>query len=295
MSKIAGVFGAFVLGIPLLLAPLTTGGVKEATVYAAEPRQDPTPPAPVPPPQPPVRIPVEPTPPPPPTPLPSATTPLNGEEIYVIDADVPCIVLTSPSTTLKMTTDTGPMKIRGKFVEGGGKCETRTFNGKYLYLLEAASATSSGTVDLIIIPSGAKGNGDVIRRTLVVNGGSTPPNPPNPPAPTDPLTIALQAAYTADTGADKAASLSFLQLIYAGLATKAPTLGIKINQDLFNALKAAIDTPSVGLTATQLVGVRKLLATELTNTFSSSPSAPVDATKLVTELTKISQALAKVK
>src|SRR5579872_3973338 len=133
----------------------------------------------------PIRLPVTPAPSPP---VPSAITSLAGDQLYVIDSDVPCIVLASPSGIVSVAEDSGPVKIRGKFVDGPGKAESRNFKGKTIYTIEAVA---SGRVELLIVPTGGVAT-DVIRRTLDVSTGQGPIPPPNPapdPSPT-PITPA---------------------------------------------------------------------------------------------------------
>lgn len=115
---------------------------------------------------------------------------LSAETLYVIDADVPVRVLTSPAGFVRVVKEQGPIRIRGKFVDGSGKPETRTYAGKWVYFIEP---TQTGRVELLIVPTeGAKADdSDVIRRTLDVDAGEGPRPPPGPepkPPPTpDPV------------------------------------------------------------------------------------------------------------
>jgi hypothetical protein len=150
----------------------------------------------------PIRLPV--TPAPAPTPAPSAVTSLTADQLYVIDADVSCIVLTSPTGIVSVTEDGGPVKIRGKFVDGTGKAESRNYKGKAVYTVEAVA---SGRVELLIVPVGGAA-GDVIRRTLDVTAGQGPQPPPKPtptpdPAPTP---VALWGFVIVEETADAVAA-----------------------------------------------------------------------------------------
>lgn len=116
---------------------------------------------------------------------------LSADTLYVIDADVPVRVLTSPAGFVRVVKEQGPIRIRGKFVDGGSKPETRTYAGKWVYFIEPAQ---TGRVELLIVPTeGAKpDDSDVIRRTLDVDAGEgpRPPPDPKPPVPPDPVSPA---------------------------------------------------------------------------------------------------------
>jgi hypothetical protein len=132
----------------------------------------------------PIRLPVLPAPMPPPPPAPIAVAALASDQLYVIDSDVPCIVLASPAGVVAVSEDSGPIKMRGKFVDGKGSEESRTYTGKAVYTIQA---TGNGRVELLIVPVGG-GKDAVIRRTLDVGQSAPPvPVPPSPgpkPAPT---------------------------------------------------------------------------------------------------------------
>jgi hypothetical protein len=155
---------------------------------------DPTPP-PVP-----IRLPAAPVVPTPPAPVPSPLTPtvLTADLLYVIDSDVACLIRTSPAGLVDVASDTGPIKIRGKFVDGTpGKSETRTYSGKFVYTLTAAA---TGKCELLIFPVGATKDSDIISRLLDCQLAPLPPpvppippTPPTPPDPPDPFEAAAPA------------------------------------------------------------------------------------------------------
>ncbi len=128
--------------------------------------------------------PILPTPPVPPLPPAPATTKLLASELYVIRHTAPCIVLASPQGFVRITPDTGPLKIRGLFVGGGGVMETKLFSEKYLYFVEAVA---TGRAELFVIPQGGTDK-DVLRVTLDAIVGPVPPDPkpPVPPGPDPP-------------------------------------------------------------------------------------------------------------
>lgn len=125
--------------------------------------------------------PVVPTPMPAP-PGPDAAVRLDRDTLFVIDADNPVLVLASPKGVVRVTEEAGPLKIRGKFVDGPGQTETRTFKGKAVFVVEAAV---TGRCEILVVPAGAKAD-QVIRRTLQVEAGEGPQPPPKPDPKVDP-------------------------------------------------------------------------------------------------------------
>jgi hypothetical protein len=152
----------------------------------------------------PIRLPITPAPAPTPAPTPGAATSLAADQLYVIDSDIPCIVLTSPTGIVLVTEDSGPVKIRGKFVDGTGKAESRSYKGKAVYTVEAIA---SGRVELLIVPIGGA-VGDVIRRTLDVTVGQGPQPPPKPTPTPDPapMPVALWGFVIIEETADAVAA-----------------------------------------------------------------------------------------
>lgn len=98
---------------------------------------------------------------------------------------------------MDVASDTGPIKIRGKFVDGTGKSETRLYSGKHVYTLTAAG---TGKAELLIFPIGATKDSDIISRLLDCQLAPipppippVPPDPPQPPDPPDPFEGAAPA------------------------------------------------------------------------------------------------------
>lgn len=119
-------------------------------------------------------------------------TRLNGDEIYVVDSDTPCIVLVSPAGVVAVSEESGPIRIRGKFVGGTGQVESKTFRGKQVFLIEGGILP--GKVEVLVIPQGATKATDIIRRTLSVNEGKGPRPPPVPDTPADVVKASKVAA-----------------------------------------------------------------------------------------------------
>jgi hypothetical protein len=136
---------------------------------------------------PPIRLPmtpVAPVVPPAPPPAPVAdVSKLAADQWYVIDSDVPVIVLASPAGLVRVTEEAGPVRIKGRFADGAGKVETRDYKGKHVVTVEAVA---TGRVEIIVVPVGAQKAADVIRRTLDVYTGLPPPLPDDPPKPVEP-------------------------------------------------------------------------------------------------------------
>jgi len=116
---------------------------------------------------------------------PVAVTSLSEDTWYVVESNVPLIVLHSPSGHVSVQPDQGPIKVRGKFVDGTGKTETRTFTSQHLYFINAVKA---GKIELLIVPQSVQDEKEIIRQPLTVMGISPipPPDPQPGPGPTPP-------------------------------------------------------------------------------------------------------------
>jgi outer membrane biosynthesis protein TonB len=85
-----------------------------------------------------------------------------------------------PEGLVEIDSDDGarPMKVKGKFADGTGKVETRTFTSKHLYFVNAVKA---GQMEMLIIPEGAISKTQSQRHKIVVMGqGPIPPPDPDP-------------------------------------------------------------------------------------------------------------------
>jgi hypothetical protein len=111
---------------------------------------------------------------------------LSPDLLFVIDSDVPVLVLDSPRGLVRLSREAGPLRVRGRFVDRPEVIETRTFAGKHVTLVEPLA---TGRVELLILPTGATSEDLVIRRTLEIVGGDAPRPPPvpvPPPVPPEP-------------------------------------------------------------------------------------------------------------
>lgn len=103
---------------------------------------------------------------------------LSEDTWYVIESPFPLIVLASPPGLVGVSHEDGPVKVRGKFVDGTGRTETRTFKSPHVYSINALQA---GTVELLIVPVGVTQESEVLRQSLKVLGET--PRPPPVPVP----------------------------------------------------------------------------------------------------------------
>lgn len=146
---------------------------------------------------------------------------LTPETLYVLDSDVPLIVLSSPPGLVRVTAEEGPLRIRGVFVDAKfpGRVESRTYRGKHIYTVDATD--KNGPCELLVIPVGVKSESEVIRRPLIVGNGVRPspnpnpqpqpppapsPNPPEPPIDNSPAKlVVLIVEETAESAANRGA------------------------------------------------------------------------------------------
>jgi len=103
---------------------------------------------------------------------------LSEDTWYVVESSVPLIVIHSPTGFVSVQPEQGPVKVRGKFADGTGKTETRTFNSKYLYFI---NAIKTGKIELLVVPVGLQTEQEILRQPLMIMGQE--PNPPPDPTP----------------------------------------------------------------------------------------------------------------
>lgn len=117
-----------------------------------------------------------------PTPVTGAT--LTPDINYIIESEVDGVVLARPIGLVKITKETGPLRIRGRFIDSpaNGKIETRTYKGPNIFIVDAIG---TGTVDLSFIPFGFKSEADISSRIVPCVTDGVTPNP-KPPPDTDP-------------------------------------------------------------------------------------------------------------
>lgn len=115
---------------------------------------------------------------------PTFVSELSSDQWLVIEAEEKVCVTSSPLGFVSIQPEEGPVKVRGKFADGTGQIETRTFNSKYLYFI---NAVKKGTIEILIFsPNEMTEEKDIQRYTLHVMGVTPipPPGPePEPPGP----------------------------------------------------------------------------------------------------------------
>jgi hypothetical protein len=114
---------------------------------------------------------------------------LNEETWLVIESPGPLMIFDFPEGLVEIDSDDGarPMKVKGKFADGTGKVETRTFTSKHLYFV---NAVKSGQMEMLIIPEGAISKTQSQRHKIVVMGqGPIPPPDPDPIPDPDPVPV----------------------------------------------------------------------------------------------------------
>lgn len=142
---------------------------------------------------PPFRLPNAPMETPRPMPAPAAgPVKIAPDVYYVIDSDVPLLVLSSPKEAVTVVAEEGPIRLRGKFADGNGGIETRTYKGKHVYSVEATGHAKA--CELLVIPVGTAAETGVARVQLVITDPQCPQPPPPgskpDPKPEDPKPIA---------------------------------------------------------------------------------------------------------
>jgi hypothetical protein len=131
-----------------------------------------------------------PLPPPSPVPMPApapagSVINLTPDLFYVFSAaDADLVAL--PAGLVTVSKVAGPVTYKGRFANGTGAVETRTFPGPFVYSVDALPE-AKGRVHLTLV-LGVRKVGDPIATTCVdVNGGQAPQPPPVPPKPVDPV------------------------------------------------------------------------------------------------------------
>ena len=105
---------------------------------------------------------------------------IKSGQWYVVASDTEFFLLASPAGIVNITSESGPIKLRGTFVDGTGKVETRSYPQKFLAIVDAIDG-KTGRVELIAVPKAVAAESDITRRLIEVGNGPRPP-----PGPVDP-------------------------------------------------------------------------------------------------------------
>ncbi len=201
----------------------------------------------------------------PPTPAPSGTVlNLAADSLYIVNSTKDGALRIHPAGLVTISKETGPLTIKGKFADGGGKSETRKYAGPFVFIVEPV-AGAKGRIELDFIPYKFEKDAEISTATVDVNGGQAPQPPPVDPvtpvvpvAPIDPLTTALQTAYN---GERDAAKLKILTDIMAGVVSAAKASGaVTTTKQLQDKVHQATDL-AVGVG--QLPATRKAIGAYL--------------------------------
>lgn len=174
---------------------------------------------------------------------------------YVYDTEVAAINLVSPGGLIKVDRQNGPITLYGTFVGStAGEPEMKSFAGKFVYIVTAVKG-KAGATDLFAIPTGVKDESEIVKVGFNVGSGPAPPVVPEKSQ----FVKDLQAAYTADASATKAADLAGLIDVYThgrdSAVGAAATWG-----DLFEKLALKAGEKKVG---GKVMGVQKVIQEEI--------------------------------
>jgi hypothetical protein len=229
-------------------------------------------------------------------PQPPTPTVLTPNLIYMIGFTKPLIIRSAPDGIVSVTTDTGPLRVRGDFANGTGAVETRTFTQPFLYTV---TPIATGTTELNVSLAGATDATTDIKRTIAAQT-ATPPAPPGPPAPPDPATAALQTALSADAGAWPAGS-STPATIAGALAKVYRSVGAGVNDPAnaaFNALvsygdllKAVKVNEDQVVVATAIPALKAAIGTQFTAALGSVMTAPLNRPLAASTFNAVAQRL----
>lgn len=208
---------------------------------------------------------------------------LTAESLFVIEADVPVLLFTSPEKLVKVTRETGPLRVRAKFYDGDGKVETRLYKGQQIFIIEAAGV---GKADLIVVPVGAKAESEAVRKTIDVDSGQGPIPPPTPPGPVDSFDKDVAEAWQMEFSASKKTELAGLKEVYkVGLAVTGGTWGQAFTKMLDRAKEVGVSG--------KLFFVQKVIQTELLRVLPTDANAAFDSTIATATFTRVLKALEK--
>lgn len=107
-----------------------------------------------------------------PKPDPEAIPVLTADVSYIISSTKELVILCSPPGLVEVEAETGPVKIRGPFIDDPESKKFKTFQGPFIYSI---SPVKDGRLELIVIPVGVAKEDEIIRRRI---DSLTAPKPP---------------------------------------------------------------------------------------------------------------------
>lgn len=119
------------------------------------------------------------------TPVPSSGVigVLQADQWYVVESPFELIPQSFPDGVIDIESSSGPIKVRGLFVDGTGRTETRTYSSPYVYFV---TAKATGITALNLVPVGVQTKVEIVTQVLTVTVGPRPPPIPPAPDPDDP-------------------------------------------------------------------------------------------------------------
>lgn len=139
----------------------------------------------------PIRFPDQSAPPPQPAPVPASYR-LAADEILAVEADAEYFVRVFPAGAVKVEVDSGPLTIKGRFYNGGGKVESRKYKAPFVYQLGEPTAIAV----VLFIPKGVTDDGLIVQKVIEPTLAPRPPPPgpgpqpdPQPPGPVTPAKL----------------------------------------------------------------------------------------------------------
>lgn len=218
-------------------------------------------------------------------PSPGVVPTLSPDVFCVISSDSPVIVLSSPPGLLKAgDPETGPVKIRGRFIEQPDKVQTKTFSKKYVYQVEPIQ---SGRAEMIAIPMGVQAEKDIGRRVLEVAAAGPAPDP----VPDDStVPAAIKAAYAKEPSPYKH---SYAQMLAGFYRTRCPQYA-KTAQT-WGEFSQSMKIGRQSLLDNELLLVRQALEQEIFKVWPTDASKSVDARVATDALNAAANALEKLR
>lgn len=205
-----------------------------------------------------------PKPPKPPVPPTPSAVKLPPGVYYVVQSTNHFLATASPDGLVKINRTKGPIFLYGKFVDAPDELQEREFKSPYVTII---TSSGNGNCELLVWPSRATEENQIIRQPLDVNTLPIPPPPPPPPPPVPTFKSKVQDAFTVDgSPVDAAAKLALLYRTTSATTVRDPALttGAALLTEMQRACAALIGPPTGTLAKT-----RNVIADELDKTLKN--------------------------